>query len=85
MSTTLHQASTRTHSTDAERTTRVAIREIREAACRALVALGASPCDAKVASGQVVFDELHRGTGLAGLLEERSSGALGSDSDEVRA
>lgn len=55
-------------------TTRVAIREIREAAFRALVAAGASPAEAKVASEQVLFDELHRGTGLVGLLEELSCG-----------
>lgn len=54
--------------------TRVAIREVREAAFRAFVAAGASSADAKVAAEQVLFTELHRGSGLAALLEDLSSG-----------
>lgn len=56
------------------RATRVAIREIREAAFRTLVAAGASAAEAKVAAEQVLFAELHRGTGLAALLEDLSTG-----------
>ncbi len=54
--------------------TRVAIREIREAAFRAVVAAGASAAEAKVAAEQVLFAELHRGTGLAALLADLSTG-----------
>lgn len=55
-------------------TTRVAIREVREATFRALVAVGASSAEAKVAAEQVLFAELHRGSGLVALLEELSTG-----------
>lgn len=44
--------------------TRVAIREVREATFRSLVAAGASNLEAKVAAEQVLFTELHRGSGL---------------------
>ncbi len=54
--------------------TRVAIREVREATFRALVAAGASNAEAKVASEQVLFAELHRGSGLVSLLQELASG-----------
>lgn len=54
--------------------TRVAIREVREAAFRALVANGASNAEAKVAAEQVLFTELHRGSGLVALLEDLASG-----------
>jgi len=55
-------------------TTRVAIREVREAAFRSLVAVGANNAEANVASEQVLFTELHRGSGLVALLEELTSG-----------
>lgn len=58
-------------------TTRVAIREIRDVTFRALVASGASTAEAKVASDQVLYSELHRGSGLVALLEELSSGPWG--------
>lgn len=54
--------------------TRVAIREVREASFRALVVAGASNAEAKVAAEQVLFTELHRGTGLVALLEDLSAG-----------
>ena len=54
--------------------TRVAIREVREAAFRAFVATGASNAEAKVASEQVLFTELHRGSGLVALLQELAAG-----------
>ncbi len=60
--------------------TRVAIREVREAAFRAFVATGASNAEAKVASEQVLFTELHRGSGLVALLQELAAGPwLGRD------
>ncbi len=55
-------------------TTRVAIREVREATFRALVAGGASSAEARVAAEQVLFSELHRGSGLVALLQELSRG-----------
>ncbi len=74
MMSTLHDEAVHNDVAASGPTTRVAIREIREAAFRALVAVGASPAEAKVASEQVLFDELHRGTGLVGLLGELSCG-----------
>lgn len=50
--------------------TRVALREIRETAFRALVAVGASTGQADTAAGQVLDAELHHGAGLRGLLED---------------
>lgn len=73
MSTTLNE-----HISSAPTTTpgvtRVAIREVREVAFRSLVAAGASNAEARVAAEQVMFTELHWGSGLVGLLEELSSG-----------
>lgn len=53
---------------------RVAIREVREMAFRTIVAAGASSAEAKAAAEQVLFAELHRGSGLSALLEDVSSG-----------
>lgn len=47
---------------------RVAIREIREYAYRALVVAGASHGEAAAGAGQVVHAELYAGEGLAGLV-----------------
>lgn len=60
--------------------TRVALREIRETAFRALVAVGASTGQADTASGQVLDAELHHGAGLRGLLDDLR---LGPWRDEV--
>ena len=46
---------------------RVAIREVREYAYRALIVAGASPGEATTAAEQVVHAELHAGDGLTGL------------------
>jgi hypothetical protein len=46
---------------------RVAIREVREYAYRALIVAGASPGEATTAAEQVVHAELHAGEGLTGL------------------
>lgn len=54
---------------------RVAIREIREYAYRALVVAGASPGEAATAAGQVLHAELHTGEGLTGLLSDLTRGA----------
>lgn len=61
-------------STTAPDVTRVSMREVREATFRALVASGASSAEAKPASEQVLFTELHRGSGLVALLEDLESG-----------
>lgn len=54
--------------------TRVAIREVRQASLRALVAIGASHAEAKVAAEQVLVAEMHRGTGLVALLAQLAEG-----------
>lgn len=54
--------------------TRLAVREVRDAPFRALVAAGASSAEAKVAAEQVLFTELHRGSGLKELLDELAAG-----------
>lgn len=54
--------------------TRISIREVREATFRALVAAGASSAEAKLAAEQVLFTELHRGSGLGALLEDLEVG-----------
>jgi hypothetical protein len=56
-------------------TLRVAIREIREYAYRALVAAGASPGEAATGAGQVLHAELHAGEGLTGLVSDLTRGA----------
>ncbi|MGY4544136.1 hypothetical protein ACVWY0_004079 [Arthrobacter sp. UYNi723] len=48
-------------------TVRLAMREVREAAYRALVARGASNSEAQAAARQVLFAEMHHGTGLQAL------------------
>ncbi|MET3143919.1 UNVERIFIED_ORG: hypothetical protein ABIB19_003333 [Arthrobacter sp. UYEF10] len=48
-------------------TVRLAMREVREAAYRALMARGASNAEAQAAARQVLFAEVHHGTGLATL------------------
>lgn len=56
-------------------TVRLALREVREAAFRALVTRGASSSEAQSAARQVLFAEMHRGTGMRALmwwLRERS-------------
>lgn len=73
MSATLNERMAPTLSTGRKRT-RVAIREVREASFRALVAVGASNAEAKVAAEQVLHTELHRGSGLSVLLEDLASG-----------
>lgn len=55
-------------------TVRVAMREIREYAYRALVAAGASAGEAATAAGQVLHAELHAGNGLAGLVVDLARG-----------
>lgn len=60
--------------TGAEPTIRVAVREIREVAFRAFVSAGGSAAEAKAAAEQVLFTELHHGSGLVALLEELSLG-----------
>jgi hypothetical protein len=52
------------------RTHRVAVREIREAAWRALYAAGASAGEASVAASAVAFTEVLSGSGLQALLAE---------------
>lgn len=73
MSATLHEHISSAPTT-VPRLTRVAIREVREAAFRSLVAAGASNAEARVAAEQVLFTELYRGSGLVALLEELASG-----------
>ncbi|QNE14469.1 hypothetical protein [Pseudarthrobacter sp. NBSH8] len=46
---------------------RLAMREVREAAYRALMARGASNSEAQAAARQVLFAEMHHGTGLQAL------------------
>ncbi|RYU14836.1 hypothetical protein [Nocardioides iriomotensis] len=53
---------------------RIAIREVREYAYRALVVAGASPGEAMSAAEQVVHAELHEGDGLAGLARTLTRG-----------
>lgn len=48
-------------------TVRLAMREVREAAYRALVARGANNSEAQAAARQVLFAEVHHGTGLEAL------------------
>lgn len=54
---------------------RVAIREIREYAYRALIVVGASSGEATTAAEQVVHAELHAGAGLTGLAAALRTGA----------
>lgn len=54
---------------------RVAIREIREYAYRALIVAGASPGEATTAAEQVVHAELHAGEGLTGLASALIAGS----------
>lgn len=68
MTTALHPP--RTNGTHDGRTHRVAVREIREAAWRALYAAGASAGEAAVAAGAVAFTEVLSGRGLQALLTE---------------
>ncbi|MET3173990.1 UNVERIFIED_ORG: hypothetical protein ABIB52_001835 [Arthrobacter sp. UYCu721] len=60
--------------------TRLAMREVREAAYRALMARGASNAEAQAAARQVLFAEVHHGTGLAtlGSWLREESWALGA-------
>lgn len=58
---------------DSAPTTRLAMREVREIAYRALMTKGASNAEAQAAARQVLFAEIHHGTGIASLatwLEE---------------
>jgi len=50
--------------------TRVAVRQVREASFRALIAAGASGGEAAAAAELVTTTEIHFGAGLAALLEE---------------
>lgn len=50
-------------------TTRVTVREVRERVFRTLRTMGAGGSQARTVTEQVVFAELHRGTGLAELLD----------------
>ncbi len=68
MTTAVH-ASPKDNTSDV-RTHRVAVREIREAAWRALYAAGASAGEAAVAAGAVAFTEVLNGQGLQALLAE---------------
>jgi hypothetical protein len=68
MTTAVHPSHTDTTSDD--RAHRVAVREIREAAWRALYAAGASAGEALVAAGAVAFTEILSGQGLQALLAE---------------
>lgn len=63
---------------------RVAIREIREYAYRALVVSGASPGEAASAADQVLHAELHTGDGLAGLATGLASGPWSAGALMVR-
>lgn len=57
-----------------EGTTRVTLREIRERSFRALRTAGAGCAEARVAAEQILFAELHHGTGLTEVLAELSAG-----------
>lgn len=50
--------------------TRVSLRDVREAACRALMAHGASPGEARTAAAMVLDAELIDGVGLAALIDD---------------
>jgi hypothetical protein len=68
MTTAMHQS--HQGATSGVTTHRVAVREIREAAGRALCAAGASAGEAAVAAGAVAFTEVLTGQGLQALLAE---------------
>jgi hypothetical protein len=68
MTTAMHRSHTDT--TSDIRTHRVAVREVREAAWRALYAAGASAGEAAVAAGAVAFTEVLNRQGLQALLTE---------------
>lgn len=55
------------HAQETTKTRRLAMREVRECAYRALMTKGASNAEAQAAARQVLFAELHHGTGLASL------------------
>ncbi|KAA0977084.1 hypothetical protein FQ154_09260 [Paeniglutamicibacter gangotriensis] len=61
-------------------TMRVALREVRECAYRTLMAKGASNAEAQAAARQVLFAEVHYGTGLAALASwlRKGSWTLGA-------
>ncbi|KWR70618.1 hypothetical protein RN04_12155 [Arthrobacter sp. W1] len=56
-------------------TVRLAMREVRESAYRALMARGASNAEAQAAARQVLFAEVHFGTGLNALATWLQDGA----------
>lgn len=58
-------------------TTRITFREIRERTFRTLRVLGASSAQARAATEQVVFAELHHGTGLSELIDALTTGPWG--------
>lgn len=58
-------------------TTRVTLREIRERSFRALRTAGAGCAEARIAAEQILFAELHHGTGLTEVLAELSAGPWG--------
>ena len=72
--TTQRAASMETH--DTEPTMRLAMREVCECAYRTLMANGASNAQAQTAARQVLFAEVHYGTGLAALASWLKEGPL---------
>ena len=72
--TTILEAHPVNDTTSVNDTTRITFRELRERTFRTLRVLGANSAQARAATEQVVFAELHHGTGLTELIDTLTAG-----------